>query len=438
MIKLIFKNLWNRRGRLAWLFIELIIISMVSFTVIDRGAVSLSDYKLPTGYDDERLALVSIASLPEVDSRFSAEHADSAMQENDFHALLQKIKTYADVEMLAPVPEYSYINSMSLSVNAYFTGNPADSLLRNVSSAIFYPGCNYFETYGFKAVEGSPTPAELSAAAYRPGRDVVLTEDYARRFWPDGDAVGKKFIRVNNGDTTFINVVGVVGGARWQTVNRTNDLVFFVWEPLAFPLETMDIVVRLREGVDPVRWAADFTPWAARNLVTGNYYAKSVTPYSQIIDANERVNGATAKRAAMLVLLLFFLVNLVLGVTGSFYLQTRRRIEEMGIHRSFGARRSHIMAMLMGEGAVLATVASALGLLILLQIYLYYGGLNNGFGNNAMFNTIDNWVGDFGLHFAIIAALDYLMILLCTLIGTWLPALKVSRIEPVEALRTAE
>ena len=38
-------------------------------------------------------------------------------------------------------------------------------------------------------------------------------------------------------------------------------------------------------------------------------------------------------------------------------------------------------------------------------------------------------------HFFVISAIVYALILVCTLIGTYLPAREVSRVDPVDALR---
>ena len=66
----------------------------------------------------------------------------------------------------------------------------------------------------------------------------------------------------------------------------------------------------------------------------------------------------------------FFLISLCLGVSGTFWMQTRNRREEVGIMKSFGARSVYIIRMLLGEGIVLSTLATLTGCLIYLQ-YAY-------------------------------------------------------------------
>ena len=58
-----------------------------------------------------------------------------------------------------------------------------------------------------------------------------------------------------------------------------------------------------------------------------------------------------------------------------------------------------------------------------------------GHSNNQMYNIIDTWVSHPVEHFFVISAIVYALILVCTLIGTYLPAREVSRVDPVDALR---
>ena len=43
MLKIIFKNLWSRRSKNAWLTVELIVVTLLSWIIIDSAVVSLHD-----------------------------------------------------------------------------------------------------------------------------------------------------------------------------------------------------------------------------------------------------------------------------------------------------------------------------------------------------------------------------------------------------------
>lgn len=60
MFKLIWKNLWARRRKNGWLLAELILVSIISWVVLDPVIVVTHDRNIPLGYDAERLCLISL------------------------------------------------------------------------------------------------------------------------------------------------------------------------------------------------------------------------------------------------------------------------------------------------------------------------------------------------------------------------------------------
>ena len=102
--------------------------------------------------------------------------------------------------------------------------------------------------------------------------------------------------------------------------------------------------------------------------------------------------------------------------------------------RSFGARRGHIVGMLVGESVVLALAAYIIGVLAYLQ-YALRNSLDDGFDGNAVANAADTWVSHFGEHFAIISAIVLVILVVCVVIGTLIPAVRASRVNVADALR---
>ena len=76
MFNLIIKNIWARRRRNGWLFIELVAVAIVSWVIFDPVVVGLYVRNLPTGYDTDRLCRISLGRYYEGASEFSAD-ADS-------------------------------------------------------------------------------------------------------------------------------------------------------------------------------------------------------------------------------------------------------------------------------------------------------------------------------------------------------------------------
>ena len=104
----------------------------------------------------------------------------------------------------------------------------------------------------------------------------------------------------------------------------------------------------------------------------------------------------------------------------------------MGVMLSFGGTPGYIVRLLMGEGAVLTFVAALAGCLLYLQ-YAVKEGLERG--NNWRQIIDECWITDFTQHFLIVSFIVFFILLAVVLIGIYIPARKISRIPPTEALR---
>lgn len=180
------------------------------------------------------------------------------------------------------------------------------------------------------------------------------------------------------------------------------------------------------------RFLHDFRPWMVKELKAGNLFARQVRSYDAIIAEREATSAGPIYRRN-LAMAAFFLINLCLGVIGTFWLQTRTRREEVGVMLSFGGTPAHIIRMLMGEGVVLTATASLVGFFIYLQ-YALKEGLHKGL--SWMEGTTDSyWVSDFTQHFIGVSLIIFILLLAVVMTGIFFPARNISRILPTDALR---
>ena len=91
------------------------------------------------------------------------------------------------------------------------------------------------------------------------------------------------------------------------------------------------------------------------------------------------------------------LLNVMLGTLGTFWLQIRKRTEDIGIMRSFGAKRRDVFWMLWREAALLTFIAAVVGQIIWLQFALNIG-LATGFTLGGTGQETD-WLSIFWKHF---------------------------------------
>lgn len=431
MWKLIIKNLWNRRKRNVWLLAELILVSVVTWVILDPVIILLHDRMLSSGYDTDRLCRVEIAQLNVNAPGYDASATDSTSLSGDYFRLLNRVKQRPEVENVAPILSFTYINSDGYSGTDW----TIDSVSVSSSLIYFTPGHDYLKTYGLQAAPGSPSIEELDEGNY--GRhDLLLTESFAHLLFPDGQAVGKElpYFDYSIMDTVYSRVRGVVRDVRRYSFWRPTPVVFLPQSWISINSSNTYLLVRLRSGVSMNRFLEEFHPWAMKELRSGNLYARSVISYPKLLANKEYVEGISNEVRMNVALALFFLVNLCLGVIGAFWLQTHKRKEEAGIMRSFGATPGYVVRVLWGEGFILTTVSFLIGCLAYLQ-YALSEGLSTGRTPDYMLPFGNYWVSSFGTHFVGVSLIVYLVILVVVLVGIYIPARNISRIPPTEALR---
>ena len=437
-MKMIFKNLWNRRRGNLWLFIELVLVAVLSWVIVDPVAVSVADTSQPLGYDVDRLVIASFGSLPADAPGYDSRYDSIDDNRRAVDAVMAKIRNNPDVEQACNLMGFNPIGSTTISNEQLFTGNDVmDVMPINV---VDYPlDEHFFETFGIGTAEGSLSPEELSRRPRGADPEVIISKEVGEIYWPGESAIGKRFLyKVNEetGDTLWRRVVAVADGVRWQSMIRSACVSYRTVNDKDnhFPLRTYNVVIRLRDGIDKADFINGLLASAQSDFRVGNFYLNTVGAYDELLFKTEDSNGVHAGRMLNYVLAFFFFINLVLGTVGCFWLQTRKRVEEIGVRHSFGARRGRIVGMLVAESLTLATVAFIIGDLIYLQWALKYG-LDNGADNNSMYFEVHNWVSSFPEHFIIVSAIVYAVIMLSVVAGTLIPAINASRVNVTDALR---
>jgi len=110
----------------------------------------------------------------------------------------------------------------------------------------------------------------------------------------------------------------------------------------------------------------------------------------------------------------------IVGLYGLVSYAASRRTKEIGIRIAIGAEPFDVLRMVLSQGATLAVVGLVVGLLASV-------GVNRALG--ALFPREDG-------HFDTTAvALVAMVVMSVTLLATYLPARRASRVNPIEALR---
>ncbi|MDO8836003.1 MAG: ABC transporter permease [Vicinamibacterales bacterium] len=244
-------------------------------------------------------------------------------------------------------------------------------------------------------------------------RVVLVNQKMATTFWNGGDAVGRRLWLVGeDGGRTEALVVGVVQDAKYSTLNESLQPYLYVPYSQQYHGE-MSVVVRVagdeRGMVAPFRTAIEaLDPSMPTLLVT------TLTEHLRMALFVERV---AAIGAAVLGGLGLFLS--MIGLHGVVAYQVSRRSREIGIRMALGADPGTVRAAVLRQSGRLVAVGVVIGL-----------GVAVGVARVISAST-------FG-----VSALDplplaggVLAVVVVSLLATWFPARRASRLDPVVTLR---
>ena len=393
----------GRRRRLSGLLVvtemALSLMLLAGAGLFVRSFVNLQRTDL--GFDVDRLAFVGLR-LPEL--RYEDGEARSRYVD-ELSARLLRLPGVEAAAMAASVPpEAGYFLAFGRMRFADDAGPQSTSDVF-ISSNLVAPG--YFDTLGIPLLEGRPfTPGDAASAE----AVAIVEAGSARRLWPDGSVIGRRF-RPPHLDSWF-TVVGVVGETRQVNADWPGgDLRYYVPFPPAQVQTEARLVVRtdapetLLSAIRREAWAID----------------PRVAVLASTMERHVR-DGQARPRFAVWLMTMFAGVGLLLAAGGILAVVSSdvgERTREVGIRMALGATPRDVVRLVLRRGAMLTAGGTALGLA----------------GAWAATPLAESMLFE-------VAPLDPLSLLGATtvlaavaLAATWLPARRAAGVDPVDALR---
>jgi putative ABC transport system permease protein len=187
---------------------------------------------------------------------------------------------------------------------------------------------------------------------------VIIDEEFARRHWPNEDAVGKR-IRLGGDDSRapLLTVIGVVGRVKMEGLSQDSNRVQGYF---SFPqLGNGGMTVIVKAQSDPTQLIS-----ALREQV------KAVDPDQPIYNIrtmNEiRAESVASERLNLTLLSIFAGIALVLAIVGIYGVMSytvTQRTHEIGIRMAIGAQPRDVFRMVIGQGMTLALIGVGIGLI---------------------------------------------------------------------------
>jgi predicted permease len=241
---------------------------------------------------------------------------------------------------------------------------------------------------------------------------VVVDENLARQYWPDQDPIGKHMRRGGN-DTPWSTVVGVVGHIKHSDLATDEEKGTYYYPMFQVAPPFAGLVVKTR--LDPASLAGGI-----RQAVLA---VDPKQPVDQLRTMQEMLGNSLAAQRLATRLLGFFaaaaLFLAALGLYGVISYSVVQRTQEIGVRMALGARRSAVLALVVGQGLRLAGIGLGLGLLLAVV------------SSRAVESQLYGVPALDPLTFLVMAG----VLLGTAFLASYLPARRATKVDPLNALR---
>jgi len=283
------------------------------------------------------------------------------------------------------------------------TGQVLDASTRFVD-----PG--YFSAMRIPLLSGRFFEANLAGDR---NQEVEINREFARRYFPGEDPIGKHIVSSVTDDERSYTIAGVVGDTLEELSGSPYPAIYY--SIFLGSTRSAALAVRSRAGQDPFSLALPI-----QKAILG---IDRDLPVSRVLTMQQIVGQSSIDASFDATLLLAFaVISLVLATVGLFGVLsyvTTQRTTEIGVRLALGSSRSKVLQLLLKDGLRPAIVGLAIGLLASVGVTHFIRSL--------LYTTtaLDGGV------FLIVT----LTLLLAAILACLLPAWRASRLDPIIALR---
>ncbi|NII54266.1 FtsX-like permease family protein [Luteibacter sp. SG786] len=327
-----------------------------------------------------------------------------------------------DLQALRSMPgvEDAYVtNSFPLRRGGWSTTaqRNADDGKNGVQSALYFGDEHALATLGVKLIAGRNfTPGEITSFTrdQQPAPpQVIVTKAFADKMFPDGNALGKTVYYIKGRPSTIIGIVEKLT-VPWIDTDFIDNVTIM---PLLFDSSYQHFVLRTKPGQqDAVFKSVASTLYGVNRM--------RVLPEKNGVRTFGMVRSAAYEADRGMAVLMSIVCGVLLAITAagivglsSFWVGQRRK--QIGVRRALGARKSDILGYFMTENFLIALAGVVVGVILAL-------GMNQWMLTQFEMQRL---------------SFTYVLVGVVVLLGlgqaaVFAPALRASRVSPVEATRS--
>ena len=400
------KNEWLSN---LWLALELLVVSVVMWYVVDYLYTRAATYLEPRGFNIEHCYLIELGELTPKSPDYMPDKS-----RDDTHAdiaeLVERLRRRPEVEAVSLSQNwYPYNGSNSSGEVRYDTLQSPEWTIRRMVTPDFVRVFRYQGTRG-------ETPEQLAEMLER-GEFLASDNLYRKYDHKLTEFVGKRFQLF--GDTTKTYQLGAaLQNVRYHDYDQARSSYCFLAKQ-SFYYVGLELCVRVREGQDN-NFITKLKEDSESQFRIGNLFISEIRSFH---DIRRNFQQAWTNDIRNYVMGMgFLLLNIFLGLLGTFWFRTQQRRSEIALHKAHGATDGAIFRRLLSEGLLLLAVVTPIALVIDWNLaHLELNSWRNG--------TTLEWD-----RLLLCAGISFVLMALMIAIGIGIPARKAMKVQPAEAL----
>lgn len=400
------KNEWRSN---LWLALELLVVSVVMWFVVDYLYTRTATYLEPRGFDISHCYLIEMGKLTDKSPDYIANQTDE-QEDADILELVERLRRRPDVEAVSlSQNSYPYNGSNSTDQVYYDTLRSGNWTIRRLVTP------DFVRVFRYRGARGE-TPEQL-AELLNNGDFLASNNLYREYNRPLTGLVGQQFKLF--GDTIKTYRLGAaLQDVRYSDYEQACESYTFLYK-ISWYSPDMELCVRVKGDQDHdfiTRLKAD----SEKQFRIGNIYISEIRSFG---DIRRNFQQAWSNEVRNYVMGMgFLLLNIFLGLLGTFWFRTQQRRSEIALHKAHGATDRNIFIRLLGEGWLLLLLVTPVALVI---------------DYNLANMELNSWRNGTTLEWdrlLLCAVISFFMIALMIAVGIGIPAYKAMKVQPAEAL----
>ena len=389
------------RAGLVLAEVSISLVLLVGAGLLFRSLMTLVD--MPMGFTTSRMLTMSVAPTGE-------NYRSPGQFQAYWDRVLERVQGVPGVERVALTGSLPLGGGMSIIA---FQPDNKPQMPPNQQPLSHYVdvGAGYFSTMGIPVTRGR----EFTAQDLTPNpTKIIINEAMAKREFPNEDPIGHRFSfgPDEKGNPQWVDIIGVVGNVRQYRADQEPVPITYAPSSSA-PSRAQNLMIRT--AGDPMAIAG-----SVRAVLQSLDSSLPISPPRTLDD----VVGAslTQRRFNMTLLIVFAAIALILaiaGIYGTVAYSVAQRTQEIGIRVALGATSREILGMVLFGSLKPVIAGLGIGIIAAFALTRLLSGLVYGVSTTDPVTFI---------------SLPLLLGVVAFLAGLF-PAMRASRIDPLEALR---